>query len=125
MKTSGIHNVKDSQNCSISPAEIQNIGYKISVFSIVNDIRISVGKDTVLGKKIIIGAIAYLLSPFDGMPDLTPVIGFTDDLGVISFGLVAIACYIDEDVRTKAREKIHKLFKDIDDKELEAVDAKL
>ncbi|MFZ1457813.1 MAG: DUF1232 domain-containing protein [Saprospiraceae bacterium] len=76
-------------------------------------------------KKIIIGAIAYLLSPFDGMPDLTPVIGFTDDLGVISFGLVAIACYIDEDVRTKAREKIHKLLKDIDDKELEAVDAKL
>ena len=76
-------------------------------------------------KKIIIGAIAYLFSPLDGVMDLTPVIGFTDDLGIISFALVTIACYIDDDIRLKAKEKMHKLFKEVDDSEIAAVDAKL
>ena len=76
-------------------------------------------------KRIILGAFAYLLSPLDSIPDLTPIFGFTDDLGVISFGLVTIACYIDKDVRTKAREKIFSLFKMVDESELAAVDAKL
>lgn len=76
-------------------------------------------------KRIIVGAIAYLFSPFDSVPDLTPFIGFTDDLSVISFALVAVACYIDENVRNQARSKMHKMFNSVDDAELEAVDAKL
>lgn len=54
-------------------------------------------------KKIILGAIAYVFNPFDAVPDLTPFLGLTDDLGVIAFGLVSIACYIDKQVRQKAR----------------------
>jgi uncharacterized membrane protein YkvA (DUF1232 family) len=76
-------------------------------------------------KRIILGAFAYLLSPLDSVPDLTPLLGFTDDMGVISFGLVAIACYIDADVRAKARKKIYALFKEVDETELQIVDAKL
>ncbi len=76
-------------------------------------------------KRIILGSLAYLLSPLDSIPDLTPIFGFTDDLGVISFGLVSIACYIDADVRSKAREKIYKLFKSVDENELQTVDSKL
>jgi uncharacterized membrane protein YkvA (DUF1232 family) len=76
-------------------------------------------------RRIILGSLAYLLSPIDSIPDLTPFIGFTDDLGVISFGLVTIACYIDGNVRSLAKEKIHTFFKNIDEKELLAVDKKL
>ena len=48
-------------------------------------------KDTpAWAKNIIIGAIAYFLNPFDGLPDLTPILGYTDDIGVLSFGLVTI-----------------------------------
>ena len=82
-------------------------------------------KTPLWAKRIILGAFAYLLSPLDSIPDLTPLFGFTDDLGVISFGLVSIACYIDADVRAKARQKIHKLFKEVDESELQTVDAKL
>ena len=67
----------------------------------------------------------YLLSPLDSIPDLTPFIGFTDDLGIISFGLVSIACYIDKDVREKAKTKLLSLIKEVDEKEILAVDAKL
>jgi len=76
-------------------------------------------------KRIILGSIAYLLSPIDSIPDLTPFIGFTDDLGVISFGLVTIACYIDDNVRNLAKQKVRTFFKNIDEKELLAVDKNL
>lgn len=37
-------------------------------------------------KAIIIGALLYFINPFDLMPDITPFLGFVDDMGVI--GLV-------------------------------------
>ncbi len=76
-------------------------------------------------KRIILGAIAYLLMPIDAIPDLTPFIGFTDDLGVISFGLVSIACYIDNEVKEKAKLKLNSFFKEIDQVAVKSVDDSL
>lgn len=76
-------------------------------------------------KNIIIGSLAYLLSPFDAIPDLTPLLGFTDDIGVLSFGLVTIACYIDEDVRAAAKARVLKMYKNVDEEDLLEVDAQL
>lgn len=76
-------------------------------------------------KGIIIGTLGYFLSPFDAIPDLSPIIGYTDDLGVLSFGLVAIAAYINDEVRIKARKTLHRLFKELDLESLKAVDSKL
>lgn len=73
-------------------------------------------------KRIIIGAIAYFLSPLDAVPDLTPFIGFTDDLGVLSFGLVTIACYIDDHVRDQARTKVQDWMGDQDPRDYDEVD---
>jgi len=61
-------------------------------------------------KKIIIGSIAYFVSPIDSIPDLTPFLGLTDDIGVLTFGLVTIACYITTDVRSKAEHKLTQLL---------------
>lgn len=83
-------------------------------------------KDTpAWAKSTIIGAIAYLLSPIDSIPDLTPFLGFTDDMGVVMFGLVAIACYIDEEVRTAARAAVTKIVKNPDLILLDEVDRRL
>lgn len=76
-------------------------------------------------RRIITGAFAYLLLPIDGVPDLTPFIGFTDDLGVISFGLVSIACYINGEVREKAKLKLSSFFKNIDEETIRSVDETL
>ncbi len=73
-------------------------------------------------KNIVIGAIAYFVSPIDGIPDLSPFLGFTDDLGVMSFALVSIACYINDDVREKARNQLGRIVKDYDETLLEEVD---
>lgn len=83
-------------------------------------------KDTPKWAKLTItGILGYFLSPFDAIPDFSPIIGFTDDLGWLSFGLVTIASYIDADVRKQAKERLKKWFGDYDPQELEAVDEQL
>lgn len=62
-------------------------------------------------KKIILGSFAYFLNPLDSIPDLTPVLGMTDDIGVLAFGLVTIACYISDEIREKAEQKLSYIIK--------------
>jgi len=76
-------------------------------------------------KRVIIGAVAYLLAPIDCIPDLTPFIGFTDDFSILSAGLIAIAYYVNDDVKFQAREAMSKYFSTVDIKSIEDVDEKL
>ncbi|WP_413731120.1 MULTISPECIES: YkvA family protein [unclassified Shewanella] len=61
-------------------------------------------------KTIIYGALAYLVSPIDLIPDLTPVLGYTDDLALIASALIAVANCIDDKVKAKAAAKVKDLF---------------
>ena len=76
-------------------------------------------------KKIVIGILGYLISPIDFLPDLTPIIGYTDDLGILSFGLVTIAAFVNEEVRKKARTQLGKWFPAVKEEDLKAVEDKL
>ncbi len=76
-------------------------------------------------KRIILGALAYLLAPMDAIPDLTPFLGFTDDLGVLMFGIVSVAGHIDSSVKIEARKKLHDWFGEVDQDELSKVDQKI
>ena len=80
-------------------------------------------KDTPLwAKNIVIGTLGYLISPIDFIPDLTPIFGYTDDIGVLSFGLVTIACYIDDSVKEEARGKLNKWFKSVSQNDIDSVE---
>ena len=76
-------------------------------------------------KKIVIGILGYLISPIDFLPDLSPIIGYTDDLGVLSFGLVTIAAFVNEEVRKKARTQLGKWFPSVQEEDLKEVESKL
>jgi uncharacterized membrane protein YkvA (DUF1232 family) len=76
-------------------------------------------------KNIVIGVLGYLLTPLDFLPDLTPIIGFTDDIGLLSFGLVTIASFINQDVRNQAREKLTKWFPKFVENDIREVEEKL
>jgi len=79
----------------------------------------------VWAKNIILGVLGYFISPIDALPDLTPIIGYTDDIGVLSFGLVAVACYINDEVRVKARKKLKEWFGEYDLQSLSEIDSQL
>ncbi len=76
-------------------------------------------------RRIVLGTLGYLLTPLDALPDLTPFVGYTDDLGILSFGLVTIAAYVNAEVKSKARHRLSDWFGKIDEEELAAVDNRL
>lgn len=83
-------------------------------------------KDTpAWAKRIITGTLAYFISPLDAIPDLTPFLGFTDDLGILGIGLVMVAGYVNEEVRANARANLASWFGEVDEAELKEVDDKL
>ncbi len=76
-------------------------------------------------RSVITGALVYLICPVDAIPDVTPIVGYTDDLGVLSFALVSIAGYINDDIREKSKEQLSSFCKKYNPKDLEEVDEKL
>lgn len=61
-------------------------------------------------KSTIISALTYLVFPLDTIPDFTPFVGYSDDLGVIIFALSVVYLYIDDDVVNKANLKFITIF---------------
>jgi uncharacterized membrane protein YkvA (DUF1232 family) len=62
-------------------------------------------------KSIIIGALGYFILPIDIIPDFVPIAGFTDDFATISVALAAIAMYITDEHKEKAKQFVVKLFR--------------
>lgn len=76
-------------------------------------------------KRIVMGTLGYLLMPIDAIPDLTPFIGYTDDLGLLSIGLVTVAAYVNAEVKAQARARLTKWFPQAAESDLAAVEKKL
>lgn len=60
-------------------------------------------------KVILISAVAYFVLPIDAVPDLIPVLGFTDDAAVIAAALAAVASELKPEHRDKARTTLAEL----------------
>lgn len=53
-------------------------------------------------------------SQMDILPDLMPVLGYTDDFVAITLALIKVQGYIDEEVERKSKNLLQKIFgKDI------------
>lgn len=61
-------------------------------------------------KATILAALGYFISPLDAIPDLAPVVGYTDDLGVLAMAVATVSMHITDDVKKLAAEKIKVWF---------------
>lgn len=61
-------------------------------------------------KTTIYTALGYFIMPIDAIPDLTPLIGFSDDLGALALAVTTCAAYINDDVKAKAEKKMAEWF---------------
>lgn len=61
-------------------------------------------------KALIIGALGYLISPLDFMPDAIPIAGLGDDLTVLLYVLHKVWHSIDTDIKQQARDKLSQWF---------------
>jgi uncharacterized membrane protein YkvA (DUF1232 family) len=56
----------------------------------------------------LLGAVAYFILPFDFIPDMLPVLGFTDDAAVLATAIRLVASHITEDHRQAARAALKR-----------------
>lgn len=58
----------------------------------------------------IIAALGYLISPIDLIPDLMPVVGYSDDAAAIAFALAAAQAYITPEIKRQAKDRMREIF---------------
>ena len=56
----------------------------------------------------LLGALAYFILPFDFIPDMMPVLGFTDDAAVLATAIRLVASHITDDHREAARAALRR-----------------
>ena len=61
-------------------------------------------------KAIIIGALGYMISPLDAIPDAIPIAGLTDDLAVLLYVLKKVWSDVDPEIQEKAKKRLSKWF---------------
>lgn len=66
----------------------------------------------VWAKTVIYSSLLYFIVPIDAIPDFTPVVGYTDDLGALAAALATVSMYITEDVKRQAKQKLYDLMGD-------------
>jgi uncharacterized membrane protein YkvA (DUF1232 family) len=61
-------------------------------------------------RRVVYGALGYLIFPFDAIPDLAPIVGYTDDLSVMVAALATVAFCITPEIKAQARQKAMQWF---------------
>ncbi|MEH2593857.1 uncharacterized membrane protein YkvA (DUF1232 family) [Bradyrhizobium sp. AZCC 1577] len=56
----------------------------------------------------LIGAVAYFILPLDFMPDVMPLLGFTDDAAVLATAIRLVASHITQEHRDAARAALKR-----------------
>ena len=75
-------------------------------------------KIPVKDKAIIIGALGYLISPLDVIPDAIPIAGLGDDMAVLIYVLQKVWGDVSDEIKEKARAKLNSWF---DEDEIEEI----
>lgn len=58
----------------------------------------------------IYGALGYFIMPVDAIPDMTPALGYSDDLGVLVAAAATVAAHVTEAHRAEAQETLQRWF---------------
>lgn len=89
--------------------------YALALYYIMQHDKVSV-----VEKGMIIGALGYLIFPVDMIPDITPLLGFTDDAGVMALLISKMKNSIDDTIVENIYLKINQWFP-LSKKEIKAV----
>jgi uncharacterized membrane protein YkvA (DUF1232 family) len=65
-------------------------------------------------RTVIIGALGYFILPTDAVPDLIPLVGFTDDLGALAAALATVGAHVKDRHIERAHEVTRRWFPEPD-----------
>jgi len=69
----------------------------------------------VASKTIIAAALAYFILPTDSIPDITPIIGYSDDLGILLVSLSHLMKYVTPELLEKVKNHLSSWFGDVEE----------
>ena len=92
-------------------------GAKLVYIALVLYYTLQSDKVSIKDKAIIVGALGYLVSPLDVIPDAIPIVGVGDDLAVLLYVIGKIGD-VSEEIKEKAKSKLTKWF---DEDEMEEI----
>lgn len=72
-------------------------------------------------KALIVGALGYMISPLDVIPDAIPIAGLTDDMAVLLYVLKKVWADVDPKIDQKARLKLARWFDEDEMEEIETL----
>lgn len=85
-------------------------GAKLVYVSLILYYTLQSDKVSVKDKAIIIGALGYLISPLDVLPDAFPIVGLTDDLSVLLYVVHKVWGEVSDEIKQKAHDKLRQWF---------------
>ena len=94
-------------------------GAKLVYAALILYYSVESDKVSIKDKAIIIGALGYLITPLDLVPDAIPLAGLGDDLGVLIYVLQKVWDNIDNETKQKAKNKLLQWF---DEDEMKATE---
>ena len=69
------------------------------------------GKNVPLrSKSMIAAALAYFIFPADTIPDITPIIGYSDDVSIMLVSISQLVKYITPEILEKTRKRLVEWF---------------
>ncbi len=101
-------------------AGIKVVYASLLLYYIMNDKNVGIKT-----KISIAAALGYFILPTDAIFDLTPLIGYTDDLGVLIFVLTQVTTNITPEIKESARKKLSDWFGEINPDDLQELESSI
>jgi len=98
------------------------LGYKLAYMALLLYHAYNNPKTPRWARNIVLGSLGYLLTPIDSIVDVIPFIGYTDDIGILSFALVTISAYINDDIKISARKQLQSWVGELDMESIQEVE---
>ena len=97
----------------------ERAGAKLVYAALILYYTLQSDKVSTTDKALIVGALGYMISPLDAVPDAIPIIGLTDDLTVLVFVLKKVWGNVEDEIKDKARQRLTKWFDEDEIKEID------
>lgn len=67
-------------------------------------------KTPLWAKTMVFGALGYFINAIDAVPDITPFVGFADDVGVMAAVITLVASFVSPNIKSQVDTKLAEWF---------------
>lgn len=89
----------------------KKVGLKTTSYALILYYVLKKDEVPMSDKALITGCLGYFIIPIDLIPDLAPVLGYTDDVAGMLFAVKRCMKYVDNEVKENVTNKLVSWFK--------------